>query len=192
MLSRRGFLIGAGSLLTAAFVKDAQSFVSRTRRPLLETPPEVAQTLYWYNNGNGLLLTIGAYQLEAPPPPTWREFFISEGIPHATEREARLIWEDHMIWPEDYDEPVNARYWYDWFDLEGGPCAKAYRLLDGLDLGPDLDSPREGPHLAFEEGAYPGDNSRWVQANGKLALSLLQARLIDLNLPISIVKGAPV
>ena len=80
-------------------------------------------------------------------------------------------------------------YWYDWFDLEGGPCAKAYRLLDGLDLGPDLDSPREGPHLAFEEGAYPGDNSRWVQASGKLALSLLQARLIDLRLPIKIAQG---
>ena len=70
--------------------------------------------------------------------------------------------------------------------------AKAYRLLDDIDLGPDLDSAREGPHLAFEEGAYPGDNSRWVQANGKLALSLLQARLIDLNLPIGIAKGAPV
>jgi hypothetical protein len=39
MLSRRGFLIGTGNLLTAAFVKDAQTFVSRTRRPLLKTPP---------------------------------------------------------------------------------------------------------------------------------------------------------
>ena len=190
MLSRRGFLIGAGSLLTATFVKDAQAFVSRTRRPLLETPPEVDKTLYWYNNGNGLLLTIGAYQLEAPPPPTWREFFVSEGIAHTTEDEAYLVWADHAIWPEDYDEPVDDRYWYDWFDLAGGPCAKAYRLLDGLDLGPDLDSPRKGPHLAFEEGAYPGDNSRWVRASGKLALSLLQARLIDLRLPIKIAKGS--
>lgn len=84
---------------------------------------------------------------------------------------------------------MNGRYWQDYFDLEGGPCAKAYRLLDGLELGPDLQSARQGPHLAFEEGAHPGDDSRWVQANGKLALSLLQARLIDLKLPISIVKG---
>jgi hypothetical protein len=192
MLSRRGFLIGAGSLLTAAFVKDAQAFVGRTRQPLLETPPEVTQTLNWYNMGNGLLLTIGAYQLEAPPPPTWREFFVSEGIGHSTEHEALLVWEDHMIWPEDYDEPVDARYWYDWYDLEGGPVAKAYRLLDDIDLGPGLGSAREGPHLAFQEGAYPGDNSRWVHANGKLALSLLQARLIDLRLPIDIAKGARV
>jgi hypothetical protein len=191
MLSRRGFLIGVGGLLTAAFVKDAKAFVSRTRRPLLEAPPEVAQTLHWYNNGNGLLLTLGAYQLDAPEPPTWREFFVNEGIPHATEDEAYAIWADHMIWPEDYDEPVSDRYWYDWFDLEGSPHAKAYRLLDGLDLGPDLASRREGPQLVFQEGAnHPGDNNRWVEASSKLALSLLQARLIDLRLPIRIVEGA--
>ena len=57
------------------------------------------------------------------------------------------------------------------------PCAKAYSLLDDLD-----------PHLAFEEGAYPGDNSRWVI--GRLALSLLQARLIDLNLPMKVEEGS--
>jgi hypothetical protein len=113
----------------------------------------------------------------------------SEGIPHATEDEARLIWEDHLIWPEHYDEPVEARYWYDWFDLQGSPCAKAYRLLDNVDLSPDLNSRREGLHLAFEEGAYQGDNCRWVGAGGRLAVSLLQARLIDLNLPIRVEEG---
>jgi hypothetical protein len=48
--SRRGFLIGAGSLLTAAFVADARSFVRRTSRPLLASPTQVAQTLHWYRN----------------------------------------------------------------------------------------------------------------------------------------------
>ena len=60
-----------------------------------------------------------------------------------------------------------------------GPCAKAYRLLDDLDLGPSLQSAREGAHLVFREGGHPGDDSRWVEASGKLALSLLQAHLID-------------
>jgi hypothetical protein len=41
----------------------------------------------------------------------------------------------------------------------------------------------------FQEGSHPGDDSRWVEASDKLALSLLQARLIDLKLPISIVEG---
>ena len=48
--SRRGFLIGAGSLLTAAFVTDARSFIRRTSRPLLASPTQVTQTLHWYDS----------------------------------------------------------------------------------------------------------------------------------------------
>ena len=88
-----------------------------------------------------------------------------------------------------HDDPVGERYWQDCFDLEAGPCAKAYRLLDDLDLGPSLQSAREGAHLVFQEGGHPGDDSRWVEASGKLALSLLQARLIDLKLPIRIAEA---
>jgi hypothetical protein len=39
------------------------------------------------------------------------------------------------------------------------------------------------------EGAYPGDSSRWVNAKDELSLSLLQARLIDLKMPIRIAEG---
>jgi hypothetical protein len=48
--SRRAFLIGAGALLTAAFLADAHSFVRRTGRPLLASPTQVSQTLHWYHN----------------------------------------------------------------------------------------------------------------------------------------------
>ena len=51
MLSRRGFLIGAAGLLTAAFVKDARSFVRRTGTPLLAPPSRTAHTLYWREDG---------------------------------------------------------------------------------------------------------------------------------------------
>src|SRR5215472_16209259 len=53
LLSRRGFLIGAGSLLTAAFVKDARSFIRTTGRPLLAPPKQALQTLYWYGDYDG-------------------------------------------------------------------------------------------------------------------------------------------
>lgn len=70
MLTRRGFLVGAGGLLTAAFAKDAQSFIRRTGRPLLASPAEVAEIMYWYEGGEqGYLLTIGPWDF-CPPPPT--------------------------------------------------------------------------------------------------------------------------
>ena len=189
MLSRRGFLIGAAGLLTAAFVKDAGAFLRKTKQPLLTPPPQVTQTLYWYDNGDNFLLTLGEYQFEPPPLPTWREYFVREGIAHRTKREAYEIWADHMIWPDGYDEPMDERYWHDLFDLETGPCAKAYRLLSDIDIGPELESERGRTCLEFVEGSYPGDNSLWVSAGNRLAISLLQARLIDLNLPIKIAKG---
>src|SRR3954464_7850107 len=88
--SRRGFLIGAGSLLTTAFVKDVRSFIHRTSQPLLASPSQVLQTLHWYaghgEDDMGCRLTLGPWMFP-PPPPTWREFFVSEVIPHQTDKE---------------------------------------------------------------------------------------------------------
>ncbi|GLS37237.1 hypothetical protein GCM10010869_28300 [Mesorhizobium tianshanense] len=189
MLTRRGFLIGAGGLLTAAFAKDAQSFISRTGQPLLASPAEVAETMYWYEGGEqGYLLTIGPWAF-CPPPPAWREFFASEGIGHRTEPETHSIWEKHGISPEDYDNQVDGWFWETRFDLETGPCARAYRLLKQLDLGSKLRRGSDGPHLVFCEGDVANDDSRWVDARDELTLSFLQARLIDLKLPIRIAQG---
>ena len=190
MLSRRGFLIGVGGLLTTAFVKDAKAFVLRNEQPLLVPPPQIAQTMFWYDNGEqGLMLTIGDWDF-CPEPPTWREFFVEEGIPHRTKRDALRILDEHNVEPEDYDEPVDEFWWETRFDLETGPTAKAYHLLKKIDLGPTLEDYTDQPHLVFCEGDLANDDSRWVDARDHLTLSLLQARLIDLNLPIKIAEGS--
>jgi len=85
--SRRGFLIGAGAVLTTAFVKDARSFIRQTSQPLLASPSQVVETMYWHEiPDEGYQLTLGPWSI-APPPPKWREFFVSEGIPHRTDKE---------------------------------------------------------------------------------------------------------
>jgi hypothetical protein len=186
--SRRGFLIGAGAVLTTAFVKDARSFIHRTSQPLLASPPQVVETMYWHEiPDEGYQLTLGPWSF-APPPPTWREFFVSEGIPHRTDKEVEKICSSHCIEPGDFDKPVQRRYWEDWFDITGGPLARAYHLLEKIDLGPARDSGR-GPLLEFNVGGHPGDSTHYVNAKDMLSLSLLQARLIDLKLPIKIVEG---
>ena len=57
-----------------------------------------------------------------------------------------------------------------------------------IDLGPARDSGR-GPLLEFNIGSHPRDSTHYVNAKDMLSLSLLQARLLDLKLPIKIVKG---
>jgi len=62
-------------------------------------------------------------------------------------------------------------------------------LLSRIDVGPDLNSAR-GPLLEFHEGdAHPGDKVGVADRADKLSLSLLQARLIDLGIPIKILEG---
>src|SRR5205823_4620603 len=95
------------------------------------------------------------------------------------------ICSSHCIEPGDFDKPVNERYWEDWFDITGGPLPKAYHLLKKLDLGPEPASER-GPLLEFNVGSHPGDSTHYVNAKDMLSLSLLQARLIDLKLPIKL------
>jgi len=121
--SRRGFLIGAGAVLTTAFVKDARSFIHRNNQPLLSSPSQVVETMYWHEiPDEGYQLTLGPWSL-APPPPTWRKFFVSERIAHRTDSEIEKICSSHLIEPGDFDKPMSVRYWEDWFDIEGGPVA---------------------------------------------------------------------
>src|SRR5262245_37888557 len=125
--SRRGFLIGAGSLLTTAFVSDARAFIRRTSQPLLASPAQIAQTIHWYENGeDGYLLSLGPYTIDAPPAPTWREFFVNRGTPLGTEAEVIAACNEYYIGPEDCDKPVDERYWQEYWEC---PCTKAHRLL---------------------------------------------------------------
>lgn len=103
------------------------------------------------------------------PPPTWREFFVSEGIPHRTDEEVEKICSSHCIEPTDFDKPVQRRYWEDWLDITGGPLARAYHLLQRIDLGPERDSGR-GPLLEFNVGSHPGDSTHYVNAKDMLWL----------------------
>jgi hypothetical protein len=182
--TRRGFLIGSGSLLTTSFVGEARSFIHRTGQPLLVKPTAVTQTLYAYDfDENGITLSLGKWQDEPPPPPTWAEFFADDNVPPPTKEEARQICGDGLIRPRDFDEVVDQGVWFRHCGYDGDRCANAYWLLDAIDVGPALRS-AGNPRLQFNRSG-PSD-SHWVNANSKLALSILQARLIDLCIPIKI------
>ena len=75
------------------------------------------------------------------------------------------------------------------YDRISGPSAKAHRLLERIDLGLALGRRGDGPHLQFREGGgNQFDYSLHAHASDMLALSLLQARLTDLRLPIKVEK----
>ena len=195
MLDRRHFLIGAGALLTASFVKRAKAFSRRSRTPLVLPParkPE--ETLYVYrqesDDGGEWRVSLGPDQPFAPPPPTWREHLRSLGHPLDTQDEIERACREHDLPLEELDVRLNGFGWEDSWDNFTGPQAKAHHLLKGLDLGGAGSALKQAGQIIFEEfGGSPGNSYTWVELRDDLTVSLLQARLIELNLPINVAVG---
>ena len=80
------------------------------------------------------------------------------------------------------------RYWEARWELVDGPCAKAYRLLRSIDVGPKIGS-TAGRVWNFIRALTPVTAACGSMQWTSLSLSLLQARLIDLKMPIKIVEG---
>jgi hypothetical protein len=56
-----------------------------------------------------------------------------------------------------------------------------------VDLGPLDSTLRQAGEVIFEEfGGAPGNSYTWVELKDDLTVSLLQARLVELNLPINV------
>jgi hypothetical protein len=128
----------------------------------------------------------------APPPPTWRERLRSLGRRLETNEEIERVCMQEGLEPHDLDKRLNGFGWEDAWDNFTGPQAKAFHLLKKLDLG-DADSKlRQAGEIIFEEfGGGPGNSYTWVELKDDLTVSLLQARLVELNLPINVKIAGP-
>jgi hypothetical protein len=202
MLDRRHFLIGAGALLTASFVGRASAFSRKAGVPLLlplARKPE--ETLYIYlqdwndyetNDYEGKWrVSLGPDQPVAPPPPTWREYLRSRGHRLDTDADiARVCAQNGSLTLEELDRTLDAYGWQDMWDNSTGPQAKAHHLLKKLDLGaPDSKLKQAGEIIFQGFGGGPGNSYTWVELQNDLTVSLLQARLVELNLPINLKVG---
>jgi hypothetical protein len=112
MIDRRHFLIGAGALLTASFVKQAKAFSRRSGTPLVLSPagkPE--ETLYVYQQesdyGGEWRVSLGPDESFAPPPPTWREHLRALGHSLETHDEIERACIEHDLPLEELDIRLN-------------------------------------------------------------------------------------
>ena len=195
MLDRRRFLLGAGGLLTATFVRKATAYSRTAGEPLvLPSARRPEETLYVYSQDwieppyGKWRVSLGPNQPFAPPPPTWREHLRSHGFRLDTADDIERIYFEKGLTPADLDKPLDGFGWEDMWDNFNGPQAKAYHLLRGLDLASDPDSKlRQAGQVIFVGcGGAPGNSYTWVDLKDDLMVSLLQARLIELNLPINV------
>ena len=64
-------------------------------------------------------------------------------------------------------------------------------MLKKLDLGSPNSKLKQAGQIIFEEfGGAPGNSYTWVELKDDLTVSLLQGRLIELDLPIQVAVGS--
>ena len=184
--SRRSFLVGAGSIITASFLRDAKAFVGDTRRPLLLAPENAERELFveWLDDVGRLHL--GTPQFEIPPPPLWIDHLKSRGYKLDTAEQINELSSSDEFYGQDLWEPLDEFNWEDQWENTDCPEAQAYELLKGAKIFPRLSGYERKGRIVFESFPNPMSSARWVEVHGLLSLSLLQARLNELDLGIAV------
>jgi hypothetical protein len=185
MITRRAFLIGAGSALTLSIVDKFVWHLDNKGKPLIEKPKDTGKVLFVHGDDD-YRIDLGRTP-EKFPTVTWREFLVEKlGHPNPTTlSQFREIYYNYDIKPRDLDTECDSYFGY--WDQNESPTALAYNLLDGLDIGPVLKGPGdEVGGLEFIDGDAPGHDYLGVHADDDLSISLLQHRLNELGTGIAV------
>jgi hypothetical protein len=86
---------------------------------------------------------------------------------------------------------MDEHTWETYWEHDGSPQARAYKLLKELQLDCDPNARgRKVGDIAFTDwGGHPGSSERWVDVKDDLTASILQARLVERDLPIKLVMA---
>ena len=182
-ISRRQFILGtAAGLILPSYYDKVFTFFENHGEPLLDFPRQARRTMYAYTWGDGFEFLLDGREMEAPVGMTRREYARRYFGSEQAYIDAYEYDPDYV----EFDEPEKE----DWVDTSwtriDSPAAKAYRLLDGLDLGSDFNCDDAVGHLDFIDCPNPCSVYLGVQTEDAVSVSLLQKRLNDLNTGIRV------
>jgi hypothetical protein len=186
-ITRRQFLFsipaaGAGFILPS-FLDKAVEVLAKTGEPLIIPPEKIVTELLAVDHGSGeFQLNVGD-PWAGPPNMTLREYIDRYQGCDVEEYVAEYFDPDEEV---DLDADVDEWVVMDSWAATDSPNVIAYSMLDGLDLGPELDGSGAVGELRFINGCCPGNDYMGVHAADALTLSLLQQRLNQLNTGIHI------
>jgi hypothetical protein len=193
MITRRAFLKGsagatAGLILPSWLVK-AENYIDIEAKPYLEPPARKGVTIYAIDWGDAeYQLSLGDPYADVPDI-TWREMLNWQGFESFEEYYET---DDPQSLPEySLDDLVPDTWMTDYWVMELSPDARAYRFLEGYDLGFDFRGEDAVGEINFIEGPAPGNNSRIVTVPDDISLSLLQKRLNELDGTVKVALYTP-
>ncbi|RLC56446.1 MAG: hypothetical protein DRI30_05825 [Chloroflexi bacterium] len=183
-ISRRQFILGTGAgLILPSYYDKIFAYFENTGEALLDVPRNAEiELIADFDLGSEYELNLGAPHQE-PPEMTVREYarryFAGE------ENYLYLREEDDV----DFERKMDFWEVIDTWARTDSPNARAYRLLENLDLGPDLCGENAVGRIDFIDGDRPGSDYLGAHAPGQLDLALLQKRLNDLDTGIRILMA---
>lgn len=186
-ISRRQFLLsipalGAGFIIPSFFDK-VLSFVECNGEPLLVPPKNTMTRLIAIDRGYGdLELNLGDPMSE---PPRLTVQGLIDNYYDGDTAEYCINWDVEMD-ELDLTSEVDFFTVLDFWGPTSSPNARAFHLLKGIDLGPELGGVDAVGEVVFTEGCHPGNDYVGVHAPDLVSLSLLQHRLNQINTGISI------
>ena len=193
-MERRQFLIGASTILTSAFVAKAEWFLEKEKAvvPLIKDTTH-KPVIYVVKNDFDYELRLNDPDMDFPEELTYRQALEEyHGIWYPEDEPLTLsdykeLYYEHGISPRDIDKPADWEFYLDSWARKDSPNARAYHLLEPLDLF-DYDD-KQGRFiggLQFIDGYHPGNDYLGVRSSDGLSASLLQARLLELNQNIAV------
>lgn len=192
-VSRRSFLIGAGSIISAAFVKDAWAHACDTGTPMVARhiawrvdAPFGSKTIFYERFEDHWRLHLGEPQFEIPEPPLLITNLRQRGYFLNTQQQIDALCDDTGWTEKELFAPMDASAWEDQWAHNFSPEAQAFEFLQKHNVFP-LDSRwQRAGQVIFESYPNPMCNARWVEVHDQFSLTLLQARLDELSLGPSV------
>ena len=191
MITRRSFLIGSGAAFATISLSVCDKYLNcfGTNGEQLIGAPDDPDAIHWAIQDRGFLLGLNGHPGEWPcVGETWRDFLEYELGYDAPSKlsEFRRLYDKWGMKPTELDDEVP--FWKMAAIMERrGPAADAKHLLEGLNIGSDLDANNGSVGgLTFYSVPSPIDNRYCVEADNAISLSLLQYRLNTLGQNIEV------
>ena len=180
--NRRSFLVGAGTIITASFVKEVATAVADTRSPWLIKPPEAAKAIYYEAVEDHWRLHLGEPTFAIPKPQLLIENLRWHGHLLDTQDQIDALCDDDGWTEEELFRPMDGYSWESQWEHNLSPEAQAFAFLEKHDIFPKGGRGRREGEVLFESFSNPMSCARWVEVHDPLSVSLLQARLNELRL----------
>jgi len=180
-ISRRHFIVGsAAGLVLPWYFEKVVKHIEKYGEPFLPPPIQSRVKLVAIDRGGGEFeLNLGD-PWQQPPNLTYRDY--AQRYFGGEDAYLDSLGEDYC----DFDAIVDPMEVIESWARTDSPNAKAFRLLESLDLGADLCQGSPVGELRFIDGACPGNDYLGKKKKNEMSLSLLQNRLNQLGTGIQV------